>query len=121
MRCPRIVTLLHVLTLAIFAGVFASQLSRPVAVAAAPLPADQQQAPPTPQPGYVGTETCATCHTGYDTSVAATKHGQVKNPRAPMAAQGCETCHGPARRTRIVPKSSSRAVQQTSAKQVTDT
>jgi DmsE family decaheme c-type cytochrome len=122
MRCPRVVTLLHLLTLAIFAGVFAYQLSRPAAVAAAPLPAEQQQAPPTPQPGYVGTETCATCHTGYDTSVAATKHGQVSNPRAPMAAQGCETCHGPGEAHAGDPEKI-KPVQfnKISAKQVTDT
>ena len=53
------------------------------------------QAPPTPQAGYAGSEACATCHTGYDSSINASKHGQVKNPRSPAAAQGCETCHGP--------------------------
>jgi DmsE family decaheme c-type cytochrome len=45
--------------------------------------------------GYAGTETCVTCHTGYDASMNATKHGQARNPRTPAAAQGCETCHGP--------------------------
>src|SRR5688572_22354260 len=53
------------------------------------------QAPSTPQAGYAGSEACATCHTGYDASINASKHGQVKNPRSPAAAQGCETCHGP--------------------------
>jgi DmsE family decaheme c-type cytochrome len=56
---------------------------------AAPVPPDGQQA------GYVGTETCVTCHEGYDTTINGTKHGFVRNPRTPAAAQGCETCHGP--------------------------
>ncbi|MBI4486596.1 MAG: DmsE family decaheme c-type cytochrome [Acidobacteria bacterium] len=49
----------------------------------------------TPQAGYVGSDTCTTCHEGFDKSLATTKHAFVKNPRTPMAAQGCETCHGP--------------------------
>jgi DmsE family decaheme c-type cytochrome len=49
----------------------------------------------TQQAGYVGQDTCVTCHEGYDTTINATKHGFVKNPRTPLAAQGCETCHGP--------------------------
>ena len=45
--------------------------------------------------GYVGQDACVTCHEGYDTTINATKHGFAKNPRTPLAAQGCETCHGP--------------------------
>ncbi|MEZ5289636.1 MAG: DmsE family decaheme c-type cytochrome [Vicinamibacterales bacterium] len=52
----------------------------------------QQQAPAS---GYVGTETCAGCHTGYEATVTATKHGFTGNARTPMANQGCESCHGP--------------------------
>jgi DmsE family decaheme c-type cytochrome len=62
-------------------------------------PATEEQAKPSaplpPQAGYVGSEVCATCHTGYDTSIAGSKHGLVRDPRTPAAAQGCETCHGP--------------------------
>src|SRR5688500_10618036 len=79
-----------------FAAVFSWQISRGAVVEAAPMASAQQpQAPATPQPGYAGSEACATCHTGYDASINASKHGQVKNPRSPAAAQGCETCHGP--------------------------
>ena len=38
---------------------------------------------------------CATCHTGYDTSINASKHGLAKHPGTPVAKLGCETCHGP--------------------------
>src|SRR3990172_156599 len=48
-----------------------------------------------PQAGYVGSDTCTTCHEGFDKSLATKKHAFVKTPRTPMAAQGCESCHGP--------------------------
>src|SRR4051812_24374727 len=112
MRCLKPMTLMTVVTAALFTTVLmmavtpavvveaspqtAAKPAAPQApVAAAPAPATPQQAPPTPQKGYVGTETCATCHTGYDTSINATKHGQAKNARTPAAAMGCESCHGP--------------------------
>ncbi len=62
-----------------------------VASKAAPAPATQQ----APASGYVGVETCVGCHTGYDATVNATKHGFKGNSRTPMANQGCEACHGP--------------------------
>ena len=95
MRCRNVMTWVNVAVAAVFAGVFSLQAMRGDAVEAAPLVADQQQAPATLPAGYVGAETCATCHTGYDASIAASKHGQVKNPRTPAAALGCESCHGP--------------------------
>jgi DmsE family decaheme c-type cytochrome len=48
-----------------------------------------------PKAGYVGDETCTTCHTGYDRSVAASKHGFKAHELTPAARQGCESCHGP--------------------------
>jgi predicted CXXCH cytochrome family protein len=42
--------------------------------------------------GYAGTETCVTCHT--DQPVHG-PHARVVDARAPMAKQGCESCHGP--------------------------
>src|SRR5204863_5726541 len=66
------------------------------AAPAAPAPASAPaQAPTTPPPGYAGSEACATCHTGYDSSINASKHGQANNPRTPAANLGCESCHGP--------------------------
>jgi DmsE family decaheme c-type cytochrome len=47
------------------------------------------------QVGYVGQDTCVTCHEGYDSAVNKSKHGFAKDPRTPAAAQGCESCHGP--------------------------
>jgi DmsE family decaheme c-type cytochrome len=46
--------------------------------------------------GYAGQETCVTCHEGFDVAVNRSKHGFARDPRSPAAAQGCETCHGPA-------------------------
>ena len=98
------------LTTAVLAGTVDSAADHPQAAQTAPKPATPQtakpatpqttvvatpQAPATPQAGYVGTEVCATCHTGYDTSINATRHGLAKHPGTPAAAQGCETCHGP--------------------------
>jgi DmsE family decaheme c-type cytochrome len=50
---------------------------------------------PAPQPaaGYVGDDTCTTCHTGQ--SVKGSAHARAANPRTPAAQQGCESCHGP--------------------------
>jgi len=56
---------------------------------AAPAPA------PAPANGYVGADTCATCHEDKVKSLEGTQHGRATNPRTPMAGQGCETCHGP--------------------------
>src|SRR5262245_39067608 len=53
------------------------------------------QVPPAQQPGYVGSDTCVTCHTDKGDSLKGTKHAQVHNPRTPAATQGCESCHGP--------------------------
>jgi DmsE family decaheme c-type cytochrome len=54
-----------------------------------------QQAPAaaTPDSGYVGDDTCLTCHT--DQTVKGTAHGEAANPRTPAAQHGCESCHGP--------------------------
>ena len=72
------------------------------AVAPGPVPVtlvQAAQAPaPTPQPaqaGYVGTDTCITCHDTQLESLKGTKHAQLKDPRSPLAQHGCESCHGP--------------------------
>jgi DmsE family decaheme c-type cytochrome len=62
----------------------------PPATAAAPTPAQTQ-----PAAGFVGDETCLTCHSDKSESLKGTAHAQALNPRSPAAAQGCESCHGP--------------------------
>jgi DmsE family decaheme c-type cytochrome len=57
--------------------------------------ARRAKAPDLQQQGYVGSETCVTCHEGYDASVNRSKHAFAKDPRTPAAKQGCESCHGP--------------------------
>ena len=93
-----------VATLTMLASVGMKALSEPAA-GAGPAPAPraaapaaapaQTAAPQAPASGYVGAETCVGCHTGYDATVNATKHGFKGNARTPMANQGCESCHGP--------------------------
>jgi len=58
-------------------------------------PAAKPAAPAAPQAGYVGSDTCLTCHTDMDASLKGTPHWQAKNPRSPVATHGCESCHGP--------------------------
>jgi DmsE family decaheme c-type cytochrome len=50
---------------------------------------------PQPTTGYVGSDTCVTCHTDKTDSLKGTPHADAKNPRTPAATQGCESCHGP--------------------------
>ena len=110
MPCLKPMTMLTLAAAALFAAALTISVGRPVIVeasapqsvpqagTAAPSARAQQtlaQAPATPPAGYAGSEACATCHTGYDASINASKHGQAKNPRTPAAAMGCESCHGP--------------------------
>ncbi len=46
--------------------------------------------------GFVGDETCATCHDTEAKAMGETLHGKSQNPRTPAARDGraCETCHG---------------------------
>jgi DmsE family decaheme c-type cytochrome len=55
----------------------------------------QQQQAQAPGQGYVGDDTCLTCHADQEASVKHSAHGRVFNPRTPAANQGCESCHGP--------------------------
>jgi DmsE family decaheme c-type cytochrome len=60
-------------------------------VAPAPAPAAAQAT------GFVGDETCSTCHEPEGKGLHATLHGKAQNVRTPAAktGQSCETCHGP--------------------------
>jgi DmsE family decaheme c-type cytochrome len=72
--------------------------------------------------GYVGAETCVTCHDSEGKSLSHTEHARAANPRTPMAAMGCESCHGPGKahvdgdgdksKIRVFPKMASRDVSQ---------
>ena len=71
-------------------------LRQPVTAAAGGVEADLQVRPPAgrapAQAGYVGADTCLTCH---EDKKNLGEHGRAANPRTPMAGQGCEACHGP--------------------------
>jgi DmsE family decaheme c-type cytochrome len=73
------------------AAVTPAATSTPVR-AAAPVPAPAAQAS-----GFVGDDTCATCHEPEEKGLHATQHGKAQNARTPAAktGQSCETCHGP--------------------------
>jgi len=47
--------------------------------------------------GFVGEETCATCHESEAKALHHTLHGKAQNERTPSGTPGqaCETCHGP--------------------------
>jgi DmsE family decaheme c-type cytochrome len=45
--------------------------------------------------GYVGSDTCLTCHSDMGDTLKGTAHAQANNPRSPAATHGCESCHGP--------------------------
>jgi DmsE family decaheme c-type cytochrome len=58
--------------------------------APAPTAADAQAA------GYVGDETCITCHEAEGKGFEGTLHGKSQNMRTPAGTgRSCETCHGP--------------------------
>ena len=58
--------------------------------------APRATAGPAQTTGFVGDETCATCHDTQANAMRATLHGKAQNPRTPAAKNGqaCETCHG---------------------------
>jgi DmsE family decaheme c-type cytochrome len=69
-----------------------------VLCALAQAPAAQTPAPAASPPqaaGYVGEDTCVTCHDSEGKSFHQTLHGKASDPRTPAAAHSCETCHGP--------------------------
>ncbi len=45
--------------------------------------------------GYVGEQTCLTCHEAQTKGYHGSAHARAYNPRTPAASQGCESCHGP--------------------------
>ena len=89
-----------------------------------PVPTHQQaaQAAPALPSGYVGADTCVTCHDSEGKSLSHTEHGRAANPRTPMAGMGCESCHGPGKahvdadgditKIRVFPKIAARDVTQ---------
>lgn len=70
-----------------------------VAVVAVPAQADKAAAPQSSADassqasGYVGEDTCLTCH--EQQAYKGTAHAFKANARTPAAGHGCESCHGP--------------------------
>ncbi|HEX7184428.1 MAG TPA: multiheme c-type cytochrome, partial [Thermoanaerobaculia bacterium] len=65
--------------------------------AASPRPQEgtpQPAAQPAATQGYAGSDVCMACHTEVAEHLEKTPHGSDAFER--MAAQGCESCHGPA-------------------------
>jgi DmsE family decaheme c-type cytochrome len=92
----------------------------PLAIAPAPSHPGAGQTPAPAASGYVGADTCVTCHDSEAKSLSHTEHARAANPRTPMANQGCESCHGPGKahvdgdgditKIRVFPKMASREV-----------
>src|SRR5581483_1037327 len=53
--------------------------------------------PPADPAMYVGSETCAQCHTNEAAHYAVTAHRKTNNDRYPVNERGCEACHGGAK------------------------
>jgi DmsE family decaheme c-type cytochrome len=53
----------------------------------------QAAAAPAQASGYVGEDTCLTCH--EDKKYEGTAHAFKANEKTPAATHGCESCHGP--------------------------
>lgn len=70
----------------------AADKSKAESAASSTKPADQK----TPEKGYVGSDTCKTCHedvfNGYEKSP---HYKTLLDPHATASKQGCEGCHGP--------------------------
>ena len=58
-------------------------------------PAAAPAAQAAPASGYVGEDTCLTCHEDKTKGYHGSPHARAANPRTPAAAGGCESCHGP--------------------------
>lgn len=65
--------------------------------AEAPQRVAQNVTPAQGQSGYVGQQTCISCHALENANWAHTTHAKVfeLNPRNQLEMQGCEACHGP--------------------------
>ncbi len=51
---------------------------------------------PNQAAGFVGDDTCTTCHESEGKSLHQTLHGKAQNERTPAGkGQACESCHGP--------------------------
>ncbi len=58
-------------------------------------PASTDDNASAPKAEYVGTETCAACHTKQSKEFQHSTHARITIPGENMKAQGCESCHGP--------------------------
>lgn len=77
----------------------ASQSAPASAAVAAPAKATPTPAEKTPPPtkqaaGYVGDDTCLTCHEDQSKGYHGSPHARAMDPRSPAGNKGCESCHG---------------------------
>jgi DmsE family decaheme c-type cytochrome len=78
----------------------AAQPNGALARAASPPAAATKSTATTPAAqgtGFVGDDTCSTCHDTEAKALHSTLHGKAQNEKAPAGKNGqaCETCHGP--------------------------
>jgi DmsE family decaheme c-type cytochrome len=72
-----------------------AETAGPHAIVPVPSPPSVVQTAAPAANGYVGADTCVTCHDSEGKSLSHTAHARAANPRTPMAGLGCESCHGP--------------------------
>ena len=66
----------------------------PAPTSTAAPPAAANAPPAAPASGFVGDDTCLTCHEEKTKGYHGSPHARAANPRTPAAKQGCESCHG---------------------------
>jgi DmsE family decaheme c-type cytochrome len=66
-----------------------------VPATAAPTPAGNTPPSTTQAAGYVGDDTCLTCHEDQAKGYHGSPHARALDPRSPAGNKGCESCHGP--------------------------
>jgi DmsE family decaheme c-type cytochrome len=74
----------------------ASQAPPPAAPVTAPSTPVEKTPPANMQAGgFVGDDTCLTCHEDQRKGYGGSPHARAMDPRSPAANKGCESCHGP--------------------------
>jgi DmsE family decaheme c-type cytochrome len=83
------------LWIAVMVSVSVSAATRQNGAPAPKAPETVTAATTTQATGFVGEETCLTCHEDQKKGYHGSPHARAANPRTPAAKQGCESCHGP--------------------------
>ncbi|MCX6544578.1 MAG: DmsE family decaheme c-type cytochrome [Acidobacteria bacterium] len=79
----------------VLAGFVVAWLATPGTASAATSPQAAAKAPAAHATGeFAGKDTCLGCHEDKGSALKDGPHARVFNPKSPISAQGCESCHG---------------------------